>query len=76
MFIQLCINGSDTIIYGHWAFAGAVCYLLDIDDSSIDHMVYPKDLVAYAKKLCAEGRRTSTDGGDASPPAAPARLAR
>lgn len=41
---------------------------MDIDDSSIDHIVYPKDLVAYAKKLCADGRRTSTDKGHACPP--------
>ena len=42
--------------FGYWAFeAGAVAYLLDIDDSSIDHMVYPKDLVAYARKLRDEG---------------------
>jgi hypothetical protein len=48
--------------YGYWAFeAGAACYLLDIDDSSIDHMVYPKDLVAYARQLRAEGRWTSDD---------------
>lgn len=54
--------------YGYWAFeAGAVCYLLDIDDSSIDHMVYPKDLVAYAKKLYEAGRRTSTEDNQNSP---------
>ncbi len=57
--------------YGYWAFeAGAVCYILDIDDSTIDHMVYPKDLVAYARKLYAENRRTSTDDEffNAAPP--------
>ena len=42
--------------FGYWAFeAGAVAFLLDIDDSSIDHMVYPKALVAYARKLRDEG---------------------
>lgn len=46
--------------YGYWAFeAGAVAFLIDLDDSSIDHMVYPKDLVAYGKKLKAENRYTS-----------------
>jgi hypothetical protein len=55
--------------YGYWAFeAGGTCYLLDIDDSTIDHMVYPKDVVAYAKKLYAEGRRTSTDEDYRKPP--------
>ncbi len=34
----------------HWALeAGAVAFLYGIDDSKIDHMVYPKDLVEYAR---------------------------
>ncbi|WP_265920853.1 PoNe immunity protein domain-containing protein [Cupriavidus nantongensis] len=38
--------------YGYWAFeAGATAYLLDLDDSGINHRMYPKDLVAYAKRL-------------------------
>ncbi|WP_394781091.1 PoNe immunity protein domain-containing protein [Undibacterium sp.] len=38
--------------YGYWAFeAGAAAYLLDLDDSLIEHMVYPKDLVAYGRML-------------------------
>ncbi len=48
--------------YGYWAFeAGAAVYLLDLDDSQIDHMVYPKDLVAYGKKLREDDRWTSPD---------------
>ena len=46
--------------YGYWAFeAGAAAYLLDLDDSQIDHLVYPKDLVDYARKLREEDRYTS-----------------
>ncbi|SPA56490.1 PoNe immunity protein domain-containing protein [Cupriavidus taiwanensis] len=38
--------------YGYWAFeAGATTYLLGLDDSGINHRMYPKDLVAYAKRL-------------------------
>ena len=51
--------------FGYWAFeAGAVAFLLDIDDSSIDHMVYPKDLVAYARKLRDEGVASPTPTTD------------
>lgn len=54
------IRDDEAFYYGYWAFeAGATCYLLDIDDSGIDHMVYPKDLVAYGRKLRNEGRVTS-----------------
>lgn len=53
--------------YGYWAFeAAAVVFLLDLDDRVINHMVYPKDLVAYGKQLRAEGRYTSL--GDAATP--------
>ena len=53
---HLRMTATDGDYFGYWAFeAGAVAFLLDIDDSSIDHMVYPKDLVAYARKLRDEG---------------------
>jgi hypothetical protein len=29
--------------------AGTIAFLYDIDDSEIDHRVYPKDLVEYAR---------------------------
>ncbi|MBD8563542.1 DUF1911 domain-containing protein [Oxalobacteraceae sp. CFBP 8763] len=37
--------------FGYWALcAGAFTYLLDIDDSSYrNEMVYPRDLVDYAR---------------------------
>lgn len=39
---------------GYWAIeAGAIAFLYDIDDSKIDHMVYPKDLVDYARRHSA-----------------------
>jgi hypothetical protein len=48
--------------YGYWAFeAAAVVYLLDLDDSQIDHLVYPRDLIDYARKLREEDRYTSED---------------
>lgn len=39
--------------FGYWAIeAAAAAYLLELDDHSFrDHIVYPKDLVDYAKKL-------------------------
>ncbi|MEV4782155.1 PoNe immunity protein domain-containing protein [Burkholderia sp. LMU1-1-1.1] len=42
-----------TSYLGYWAMcAGAFTYLYDIDDSSYrDEMVYPKDLVDYARKI-------------------------
>ena len=52
--------------YGYWAFeAGATVYLLGLNDHSIDHMVYPKDLVAYGNMLRDQGRCTSK-GSDAA----------
>lgn len=41
---------NDGDYFGYWAFeAGAVALLYGIDDSGIDHMVYPRDLVAFAR---------------------------
>ena len=46
--------------YGYWAFeAAAAVYLLDLDDSQINHLVYPKDLLDYGRKLREEERYTS-----------------
>lgn len=48
---HLRINGTEGDYFGYWAFeAGAVAYLLDLDDSTIDHMVYPRDLVKWARE--------------------------
>jgi hypothetical protein len=59
---HLKIENDKAWYYGYWAFeAGAACYLLDLDDSGIDHLVYPKHLVAYGRKLRDEDRWTSTD---------------
>ncbi|KQV22067.1 hypothetical protein ASC74_16840 [Pseudomonas sp. Root329] len=44
------LNGDEGSYVGYWAFeAGAIAFLYDIDDSEIDHRVYPKDLVEYAR---------------------------
>ena len=43
-------QGEDGNYVGYWAIeAGAIAFLYGIDDSKIDHMVYPKDLVQYAR---------------------------
>ena len=47
---HLRIDGTEGDYFGYWAFeAGAVAYLCDINDSHINHMIYPKDLVAWAR---------------------------
>ncbi|MBX8572915.1 DUF1911 domain-containing protein [Pseudomonas cichorii] len=44
------LQGEEGTYVGYWAFeAGAIAFLYGIDDSKIDHMVYPKDLVEYAR---------------------------
>lgn len=44
------LQGEEGIYVGYWAIeAGAIAFLYGIDDSKIDHMVYPKDLVEYAR---------------------------
>jgi hypothetical protein len=44
------LQGEEGTYVGYWAFeAGAAAFLYGIDDSKIDHMVYPKDLVGYAR---------------------------
>lgn len=44
------LQGEDGNYVGYWAIeAGAIAYLYGIDDSKVDHMVYPKDLVEYAR---------------------------
>ncbi|BBP70651.1 hypothetical protein PHLH6_26550 [Pseudomonas sp. Seg1] len=44
------LKGENGNYVGYWAIeAGAIAYLYGIDDNQIDHMVYPKDLVEYAR---------------------------
>ncbi|MEE4088020.1 PoNe immunity protein domain-containing protein [Pseudomonas viridiflava] len=44
------LDGDEGSYVGYWAIeAGAIAFLYNIDDSKIDHMVYPKDLVEYAR---------------------------
>ena len=46
---------------GYWAFeAGAVSFLTELDDSNIDHMVYPKDLVQFAREFIPSENDIST----------------
>ncbi|WP_122625786.1 PoNe immunity protein domain-containing protein [Pseudomonas viridiflava] len=47
---DLHLQGENGNYVGYWAIeAGAIAFLYNIDDSKIDHMVYPKDLVEYAR---------------------------
>ncbi|MBX8485772.1 PoNe immunity protein domain-containing protein [Pseudomonas cichorii] len=47
-------DGDEGSYVGYWALeAGAIAFLYGIDDSKVDHMVYPKDLVAYARSYKA-----------------------
>ncbi|MCD5991969.1 DUF1911 domain-containing protein [Pseudomonas sp. CDFA 553] len=49
------LQGEDGNYVGYWAIeAGAIAFLYGIDDSKIDHMVYPKDLVEYARNYTGE----------------------
>jgi hypothetical protein len=44
------LQGEDGNYVGYWAIeAAAIAFLYGIDDSKVDHMVYPKDLVDYAR---------------------------
>ena len=53
---HLRMTDTDGDYFGYWAFeAGAVAFLCQLDDSAITHMVYPKHLVAYARKLRDDG---------------------
>ena len=43
---------EEGLYFGYWAIeAAAYVYLLDLDDSEISHMVYPKDLVKFAREF-------------------------
>ncbi|UZA70722.1 PoNi-like cognate immunity protein [Pseudomonas viridiflava] len=49
------LDGDEGSYVGYWAFeAGAIAFLYGIDDSKIDHMVYPKDLVEHARNFNGE----------------------
>ncbi|SEO09756.1 protein of unknown function [Duganella sp. CF517] len=61
---------------GYWAIeAAAAVFLLDLDDRSFrDHVVYPKDLVDYARKLDKQPHMTTStrenlrvEGGEPCP---------
>lgn len=62
---------DDGDYFGYWAFeAGAVALLYGIDDSQIDHMVYPRDLVAFARSFQpgqAPAREARVPGGEPVP---------
>lgn len=55
--------------FGYWAFEAAlVTYLWDVDDSSYrDHLVYPKDLVEYARKQSSSEKGRSSRRDDGAP---------
>ena len=46
---HLEMTDTEGVYFGYWAFeAGAIAHLRKLDDSEITHMIYPKDLVAWA----------------------------
>ena len=46
------LQSQDGNYVGYWAIeAGAIAFLYGIDDSKIDDMIYPKDLVEYARNV-------------------------
>lgn len=58
---HLNTDGDSGNYHGYWALeAGAVAFLYGIDDSEIDHMVYPKDLVAFARDFPPPNGSTRT----------------
>lgn len=72
--LDLSENGPG--YHGYWAIeAGAVAYLLDIDDRTLrDNIVYPKELVDYARALdrsapaaAAPDTQMRVAGGDSCP---------
>ncbi|MBX8488104.1 PoNe immunity protein domain-containing protein [Pseudomonas cichorii] len=65
---HLDIEGDDGNYVGYWAFeAAAIAFLYGIDDSKVDHMVYPKDLVEYARSYSG-GSTTQIGRIDAGQP--------
>ncbi|SFP37332.1 protein of unknown function [Geopseudomonas sagittaria] len=66
---HLSIDGDNGSYSGYWAFeAGAIAFLYGIDDSQIDHMVYPRDLVAYARNLTPPAGSTQIGRVEAGQP--------
>ena len=62
-------DGEEGSYVGYWAFeAGAIAFLYGIDDSQIDHMVYPKDLVAYARNFTPPAGSTQIGRVEAGQP--------
>ncbi|MFJ2683064.1 PoNe immunity protein domain-containing protein [Pseudomonas sp. NPDC087342] len=55
------LQGDCGSYVGYWAIeAAAIAFLYDIDDSKIDHMVYPKALVDYARNNTTIDRSKET----------------
>ncbi|MFK3774149.1 PoNe immunity protein domain-containing protein [Pseudomonas sp. NPDC089406] len=59
---HLTMDDTDGAYIGYWALeAAAIAYLYNIDDSDVVHMVYPRDLVEYARNHKPEP--LATEGG-------------
>ena len=60
---HLSMTDTDGYYFGYWAFeAGAVACLLELDNSSIDRLVYPKGLVKFAREF--DGNTRSAGSSD------------
>lgn len=65
---HLDLTDSGAGYFGYWAIeAGAVAYLLELDDRSFrEHLVYPKDLVNFARTRDTAPESSSTVNDDHS----------
>ncbi|WP_369986669.1 PoNe immunity protein domain-containing protein [Pseudomonas xanthosomatis] len=49
---HLTMTEGDGSYYGYWAFeAAAIAYLYGVNDAHVENMVYPRDLLEYARAL-------------------------
>ena len=46
------LDGDEGSYFGYWAFeAAAVAYLYGLDDSAVKHMIFPREMLDYARRF-------------------------
>ncbi|AXK52125.1 MULTISPECIES: PoNe immunity protein domain-containing protein [Pseudomonas] len=46
------LQGDEGSYFGYWAFeAAAVAYLFGLDDSAVKHMIFPREMLEYARRF-------------------------
>ncbi|AZD35702.1 hypothetical protein C4K22_2959 [Pseudomonas chlororaphis subsp. aurantiaca] len=46
------LDDEDGGYFGYWAFeAAAIAYLYGLDDSAVRHMIFPRDMLEYARRV-------------------------